>query len=80
MGSSLDGANDDGVGDESAVGGVFASVPIRLHPIVLLRDPLEKVLLGEGALAVPEQPVEKLVVAHRQAGHDPSAWGEASVP
>jgi hypothetical protein len=37
-------------------------------------------LLGEGALAVTEQPVEKLVVAHRQAYYDPSAWGEAAIP
>ena len=42
------------MGDESAVGRVLAPVPIRFRPIVPFRDPLEKVLLGEGALAVAE--------------------------
>lgn len=31
---SLNGSNHDGVCEESAVGGVFAVVPIRLHPVV----------------------------------------------
>src|SRR5512142_1272251 len=77
---SLDDSDADGVGDEPAVGRVLAPVPVRFHPIVPLRDPLEKVLLGKGALAVTEQSIEELVIAHRQAHHDLSAWSEAAVP
>jgi len=55
---SQDDPDADGVGDESAVGRVLAPVPIRFHPVVPLRDPLEKMLFGKGALAFPEQYVE----------------------
>lgn len=61
----LDGSDADGVGDETAVGRVLAPVPIRFHPVVPLRDPLEKMLRGEGVLAVTDQAIEKLVVAYR---------------
>ncbi|GKS62951.1 hypothetical protein YTPLAS72_02550 [Nitrospira sp.] len=37
-------------------------------------------LCGEGTVAVAEQPVAKLVVAERLAGHDLSVGGETSVP
>lgn len=42
-GSFLNNSDHDGVGDEATVLHVATLLPIRFHPVVPVRDPLEKV-------------------------------------
>ena len=73
-----DDADTKSIRDGSSIGCSTTALPIRFHPIVLLGNPLEKMLQSEGRSLALNESVEVSIVAQRQAGHQGAAGSEAS--
>ena len=72
---SSDDPDTKSIRDGSSIGRGTTTLPIRFNPIVLLGNPLEKMLRGERRLSVFNEPVEVGIVPQQQAGHVPPGQG-----